>query len=358
MPTPLEIAKAKALAIKLKLQLLKLDSSQDRAFVYAIKSEIHNKVKHNKLTVEKLAKTYEIDNKNKVKELTELAIVLLSRDIIEESGLAPRIDYPQLVDLYKSQVNLSMRTSRSMLLQQYSTPAPISYLAGFWVQHFDSKAKYLEPSAGNGLMTIALSYSQCHVNEIDDIRLTNLRQQPFDKITNFDASVFQPELEKKYDGVVTNPPFAKCEKTTIDGYEFFYLDHVMAVYALKYMKNIGKAAIIVGGHTEWNDRGLVQSGKNRTFLHYLYSHYNLVDVISIDGHELYSRQGTAFDTRLILIAGRKPKQEGNPGKKTEKLAKVVDSFRELQERFREALEAKLELAMELAKKYKKDKTSI
>jgi hypothetical protein len=103
------------------------------------------------------------------------------------------------------------------------------------------------------------------------------------------------------------------------------------------MKDDGKAAIIVGGHTKWDSRGLVQSGKNRTFLHYLYHHYNVIDIILIDGHKLYSRQGTAFDTRLILISGRKQKPNGNPGTISPELEKVVDSFDELYGRVKQAM---------------------
>lgn len=315
-----------------------LRRSREDSFVSAIQKDLAGKVKHNKITVEKKAKNFEITNKNIVKELTELAIVLESRSIISNTP-ATEV-YNNLVSLYQAQVNLSMRTSRSMLLQQYSTPAPISFLASSWVKLDKKNACYIEPSAGNGLMTIALPYSLVHANEVDDVRISNLRKQPFKTVTDFDASQFQPQLEKKYDGVVTNPPFAKCEKTTIDSYEFFDLDHVMAVYALKYMKDNGNAAIIVGGHTQWDARGLVKSGKNRTFLHYLYHHYNVIDVISIDGNNLYSRQGTSFDTRLILISGRKAKPEGDPGRKTDKLSMVVSQFSELNKRFKAAFKQK------------------
>jgi hypothetical protein len=37
-----------------------------------------------------------------------------------------------------------------------------------------------------------------------------------------------------------------------------------------------------------------------------------MDVINISGRHLYSRQGTAFNTRLILIDGRKETPSGFP----------------------------------------------
>jgi hypothetical protein len=51
-------------------------------------------------------------------------------------------------------------------------------------------------------------------------------------------------------------------------------------------------------------RGRVQAGKNRVFLSYLYRYFKVDDVINING-DLYSRQGTSFDIRLILISGIK-----------------------------------------------------
>jgi hypothetical protein len=58
------------------------------------------------------------------KEYTELAIVLNAREIAHDSSLTTHEKYLEIVALYQSQVNLSMRTSMSVLMQQYSTPAP------------------------------------------------------------------------------------------------------------------------------------------------------------------------------------------------------------------------------------------
>ncbi len=57
-----------------------------------------------------------------------------------------------------------------------------------------------------------------------------------------------------------------------------------------------------------------------------------MDVINIDGHRLYSRQGTAFDVRLILIAGRKPVPSGNAPVYNPNRDVVVHSFDELFDR--------------------------
>jgi hypothetical protein len=88
------------------------------------------------------------------------------------------------------------------------------------------------------------------------------------------------------------------------------LDHLMALRALDCMKDNGKAAIIIGGHTRYDKKGRIQKGKNRFFFNYLFSRYHVVDIIPIDGKKLYSRQGTSFDTRLMLIDGRKSQPSG------------------------------------------------
>jgi len=86
----------------------------------------------------------------------------------------------------------------------------------------------------------------------------------------------------------------------------------MALRALDTMKDNGRAAIIIGGHTEYDKEGRITAGKNRIFFVYLYKHYNVMDVINISGSHLYSRQGTSFNVRLILIDGRKETPSGFP----------------------------------------------
>jgi hypothetical protein len=119
-------------------------------------------------------------------------------------------------------------------------------------------------------------------------------------------------MDKTFDGIVTNPPFGKLDKAiTVGGFPMGTLDHAMAIRALDCMKDSGRAAIIIGGHTEWDSEGRIRAGKNRVFFSYLYRHYRVADVINIDG-DLYSRQGTSFDVRLILIVGRKATPAGYP----------------------------------------------
>ena len=110
--------------------------SQDHLrYVSAVETLLRENTSGNKRSVEKLAATFGITNQNLVKELTELAIVLVAREIAHDEKHTILQRYQRIVDLYNHQVNLSHRTSHSMIFQQYSTPAPIAFLAGSYILH-------------------------------------------------------------------------------------------------------------------------------------------------------------------------------------------------------------------------------
>ncbi|MFN9971633.1 MAG: hypothetical protein ACK58T_17265, partial [Phycisphaerae bacterium] len=105
--------------------------------------------------------------------------------------------------------------------------------------------EYLEPSAGNGLLTIAGNVAHFSVNEIDTVRNQNLLTQGYREVTKLDAT--QVIRNKEYDAILTNPPFGRLnEPEEIDGYLIKDLDHLMAILAIQSMKDDGRAAIIIG----------------------------------------------------------------------------------------------------------------
>ncbi len=335
-----------------------------KGYISRIREDLRNARKHSKTTIESIAKSFGITNKNLVKEYTELAIILNAREVAHDSSLSIYEKYLDIVALYQSQVNLSMRTSMSVLMQQYSTPAPISFLASSYILKSGSlsgykafknivkgstKGKivgnahltpdknntplYLEPSAGNGLLSIALPYHQTHVNELDDVRLENLKQQPFAKVSSWDALNPSKVYDRKFEGVITNPPFGSLSEPILFGkLKIKRMEHAMALNALRCMKDDGKAAIIIGGHTTWDEQGRVTGGQNRIFLNYLYHFYNVGDIILINGKKLYSRQGTSINTRLILIDGAKKTPQGAAPLKNKLHSTVVNNHEELWDR--------------------------
>jgi hypothetical protein len=336
-----------------------------QGYISRIQIDLKQDIRHSKTSIEKLAKGYGITNKNLVKEFTELAIILNAREIAHDSSLTTYEKYLDIAALYQSQVNLSMRTSMSVLMQQYSTPAPISFLASSYVlrnenlsggykafnklapknnskivgnahryhNYKNESPLYLEPSAGNGLLTIALPYSQTYVNELDDVRLENLKDQPFAKVSSWDALQPPFAFDRKFDGVVSNPPFGTLSEAILFGkFKIKRLEHAMCLKALRCMKDTGKAALIIGGHTTWDEQDRVTGGQNRIFLNYLYHFYNVDDIILINGKKLYSRQGTSINTRLILINGAKDKPDSAAPLKNKLHSTVVDSHEELWDR--------------------------
>lgn len=314
--------------------ILRKPINQD-LFVERIKDELTAKTKLNKTKVEKLAASFGITDKNEIKELTELAIVYIARNLAQGEGTV-REKFNRIADFYEHQVNLSHRTSMSVMLQQYSTPAPIAYLAGVFVKA-DQGVSIFEPSAGNGLLTIAAQPKNVVVNEIGDFRRANLEKQGYKEVSKKDATKPFRHFDRHFDAVLTNPPFGRLDEVVkYDTFPIQTLDHLMALRALDTMKDNGKAAIIIGNHTRWDSKGRIQSGKNRIFFNYLYSRYNILDVINIDG-KLYSRQGTAFHVRLILVDGRKAKPQGATPLKDKGHDEVVRNFEDLYERIMDAM---------------------
>jgi predicted RNA methylase len=293
-----------------------LFAENEQKFVDKLIRDNYADVKYNKIKLEKLANEFGIKEQNLAKELAELSISFVARVYAHyynlKGALTPKQRFEKIVKLYESQVNLSHRTSESIMLQQYSTPAPIGYLAGLFCGFDKEGGNYFEPSAGNGLLTIAGKTEDFTVNEIDTVRNRNLSVLGFKKVLKQDASEPFKEFEHKFDAVITNPPFGKTEVVTYGKSDIKSLEQVMSLRALDTMKDNGRCAIIIGGHTEYDKEGRIQSGKNRTYFVYLYKHYNVMDVINISGRHLYSRQGTAFNTRLILIDGRKETPSGFP----------------------------------------------
>lgn len=255
-----------------------------------------------------------------LQELVERAVSLRARSIAEHTLTGgpgtQEIGFNKIVKLYTTQPVLSDRDVERIQRQQYSTPVPMGYLMDqFMMSHGHKGKRLLEPSAGNGALTIGVPKDNCHVNDIDPRRLANLRAMGFKVITNQDA--LQP-FEGQYDMVVTNPPFGTAPTVrTYDGlFEISTLEGQMAINALESMTDDGCAAIIVGGSigkwpTPYEKNGRLQKVADRQFFGYLYSHYNVVDIIPIDGKSLYSRNGTGYNVRMILIDGRRRDAEGN-----------------------------------------------
>lgn len=264
-----------------------------------------------------------------LQELAETAIVQRARGIASSESTNNAEKFKRIKKLYENQPSLNQRDSERVMKQQYSTPAPYAFLADMYAKGNGKEIKSaLEPSAGNGMLTIGLPKDAVHVNDIDAQRLENLRRQGFKNVTSQDGT--QPFADKDVDVVVTNPPFGSAIPKEYDGYKISSLEGQMAINALESMKDDGRAAIIIGGKTEYAKNGSLNP-KDKAFLGYLYSHYNVEDVINVDG-SLYAKQGTSYPTRIILINGRRLDENIFPPVKDKARAETVKDYDELYKR--------------------------
>lgn len=289
-----------------------------------------------------------------LQELAETAIVKRARGIASSESTNDAVKFQRIKTLYENQPSLNQRDSERVMKQQYSTPAPYAFLADMYVKGNGKVIESaLEPSAGNGMLTIGLPMDKVHVNDIDAQRLANLRRQGFKNVTSQDGT--QPFADKDVDVVVTNPPFGSATPKEYDGYKISSLEGQMAINALESMKDDGRAAIIIGGKTEYAKNGSLNP-KDKAFLGYLYSHYNVEDVINVDG-SLYAKQGTSYPTRIILINGRRkydPEHKVFPPVEKDARAETVKDYDELYKRIEDDILRSKEQSVDIRRKEKRE----
>lgn len=289
-----------------------------------------------------------------LQELAETAIVKRAKGIASSESTNDAVKFERIKTLYENQPSLNQRDSERVMKQQYSTPAPYAFLADMYVKGNGKVIESaLEPSAGNGMLTIGLPMDKVHVNDIDAQRLANLRRQGFKNVTSQDGT--QPFADKDVDVVVTNPPFGSATPKEYDGYKISSLEGQMAINALESMKDDGRAAIIIGGKTEYAKNGSLNP-KDKAFLGYLYSHYNVEDVINVDGG-LYAKQGTSYPTRIILINGRRnydPEHKVFPPVEKDARAETVKDYDELYKRIEDDILRSTEQPVDIRRKEKRE----
>lgn len=143
--------------------------------------------------------------------------------------------------------------------------------------------------------------------------------------------------------VVTNPPFAKWEASKEEKsyivQEYFKnirglayslrLEHLMAGLALRCLSHEGRAVLIFKNHLRFNQQGLLE--RYRSFYHWLCHHYDVDDVINLNGFTLYNKQGAVAPMHMVLIRGRKIIPDGiaPTQEQASHWASVVDSFEAL-----------------------------
>lgn len=253
-----------------------------------------------------------------VDEIIETAVVAAARDIAGE-GNDPARTFADLVDLYRKQPKLGTRTSTSVAQQAYSTPAPLAFLASR-LAGVTSETSVYEPSAGNGMLLIEASPRNTHAVELNPYRAAALQAMGFNPVVG-DAMSDATAPDHKQDVVIANPPFGVVRTDsgatrgfTVDvGGDFpsmqtNEIDHAISLHALSYLKDDGRAVLIIGGinklaRTEEARSDAYNGAAKRKFFYHLYRLYNVVDHFTVAG-ELYERQGAGWPVDVIVIHGR------------------------------------------------------
>jgi hypothetical protein len=262
--------------------------------------------------IKQIGKQSGINDNDRVYELAELSWVIWYRKLFNKQD--KWIDkITASWEFYKSvQPTYTQSNTFKRKLQQYSTPGTIAAAVAYFLMSGKDEFKGLvfEPSAGTGLFVSPFEPSQTWVNELDTGRKEILAYQGFAKVTNQDATQPFPDAYfRKFDVVISNPPFGgQMDIPQSESNKFPFqklkLEHWMVANALETMKSEGRAALIIGGWTAYNEKGWISDG--REFFNWLFRHYFVADIINIGSQKLYNKQGTAYPVRLILINGRKP----------------------------------------------------
>ncbi|MCB0535178.1 MAG: hypothetical protein KDD14_23430 [Saprospiraceae bacterium] len=286
--------------------------NQETVFERKITEAFEAGKKLNVTNLRKLAKEAGIEagNEKYLWELTELAWTKWYRQLATFEGPPARKFHAVTVFYENVQPTYTGVDSHKKVFQQYSTSAPIAWLAG-WFTDTGNVASVLEPSAGNGLLTIYYPEEIVVANDLDPVRYQNLLKQAFRQVLNRDASEpFPADFHRAFDAVLTNPPFGRLPDVNREfGLPFKAIDHVMVAHALDCMKDDGRAGLIIGGHTQLTRDGQIAS--HRPFFNWLYRHYRVLAMLNVNAAKLYHKQGTDFPLRLILIVGRKAEPYGS-----------------------------------------------
>ncbi|MEM9002724.1 MAG: strawberry notch C-terminal domain-containing protein [Cyanobacteria bacterium P01_F01_bin.86] len=278
-----------------------------------------------------------------VEEAIEQGVLLMAKHIIDR-GDDNGNTYDRLVDLYNRQPTLGTRTSSSIALQQYSTPAPLAYLAGKLAGIDHSKTVY-EPTAGRGALLMLANPAHAITNELDPKRAADLISQGY-RATHHDATAFLPDQQVNV--VIANPPFGRRRgKNGTDKFQIgaadtpivtAEIDQAIAWKALEAMKDDGKATLIIGselgGEEQRQER--YNSLRVRKYFFNLYRQYHVTQHFTVDG-DLYSRQGGRYPVDVILIEGRKQQPFLNPQTDKRRLPgadppRIYSTYEELKER--------------------------
>lgn len=187
----------------------------------------------------------------------------------------------------------SWRSEAQVTYQQFSTPAPIAYLATYLL-NLNNEDVVLEPSCGTGSLAVWAGAAGATVitNEIDPRRRQLARIIGFDP-TAHDAEFIDDFLPESIvpSTVLINPPFSSSGGRVERNRNKFGFRHVES--ALRRLTSGGRFAVILG------EGGSPGSVSGRRFWDSMLPGIRVTRSISLPGREYY-RNGTTVGVTLIL----------------------------------------------------------
>jgi hypothetical protein len=300
--------------VEIKKSLKELDQVRKYALTWHLKYALWNREDLGNIkTLERIAEKYGVTRENYgprlrdvIREQTELAIVEVSRAMAQDMRLTDKDKFIAILNLYESLPTLAIRSGEGKELQQYSSPPPLGFIMGQFV-HGNNVNYLLEPMGGNGSLLINTRRLSVRTNDLDYDRYKNLISQGYNaQHANTMGGVTNLFDINQFDAVLINPPFTGA-KAKYEGWELRE-DQVAILANLSHLKDDGKAAFILGDNVQFKKNGQMEDSFLK-FFNYLESHYNVADIINIDGN-LYGKMGTKYDIYMVLIDGRKAHKEG------------------------------------------------
>lgn len=262
---------------------------------------VHNRKIDNKEVKHLFVTTFNLKPDSYIKEIQEsyeLALVQHAREIVFRRKGNAEYSFNAILEAYNNQPVLNVRTSDSVSRQAYSTPIPLGYLISNYLELKEPGNSVFEPCAGNGSLLIAARENNVIANELDPTRLKHLEALGF-KTVSGNALDYIPS--KKFKRIVMNPPFGFYQpKIKFKGETINNIDQAIAIHSLQFLETKGLAAIILGGHNLKKDKHGGFKANDRFFLDYIYKNFDVILNLDING-DLYRKQGTSFDIRLIIL---------------------------------------------------------
>ena len=243
------------------------------------------------------------------------------------------------------------RTDDKVAFQQFSTPSEYAAVLA-WAADVTTDDTVLEPSAGTGnIAAHALRASATVVaNEIDPVRAMLLRELGIATVFREDAEQLDNILpaDVQADVVLMNPPFSAAGQRNVARDLMVGARHVEQ--ALRRLRPGGRLVAIAGGGVSRTDKdqaaGMAFTAATfRGWWDRLGTQYTVRANVGVSG-KVYSRMGTSFPTRVLVIdnAGPTVDASGNPARPADvAVSSSVETLDELFSALEEVRDARSEV---------------